>query len=120
MLAPVAQQQGVLAAGNALAHVLGVGAPQTFHYQDRGTMATIGRNRAVAWVFNRIPVSGVIAWVAWLGLHLMTLVGFRNRLGVLLNWAWNYLTYDRSVRIILNRDEQVIEREQPAVPVGAD
>ncbi|HUN06031.1 MAG TPA: NAD(P)/FAD-dependent oxidoreductase [Aggregatilineales bacterium] len=123
MLAPVAQQQGILAARNALNQVQGGAAPKAFQYQDRGTMATIGRNRAVAWVFNRIPVSGFIAWVAWLGLHLMTLVGFRNRLGVLLNWAWNYLTYDRSVRIILNQHERQVELEQPkelGTPTGVN
>jgi NADH dehydrogenase len=64
-------------------------------------MATIGRSRAVAYLFHRIPLSGFIAWVAWLGLHLLTLMGFRNRLNVLVNWLWNYVTYDRSVRVIL-------------------
>jgi NADH:ubiquinone reductase (H+-translocating) len=100
MLIPVAKQQGILAAKNILRRI--EGEPEgKFHYIDRGIMATIGRSRAVAWLFNRIPVRGYFAWVAWLGLHLITLLGFRNRVNVLTNWIWNYLTYDRSVRIIL-------------------
>ncbi|MCA9972571.1 MAG: NAD(P)/FAD-dependent oxidoreductase [Anaerolineales bacterium] len=100
MLIPVAQQQGVLAAENILADIHGR-PPKTFSYHDRGIMATIGRRRAVAWIFNRIPLTGYLAWLAWLGLHLVTLLGFRNRLSVFVNWVWNYLTYDRSVRLIL-------------------
>ena len=64
-------------------------------------MATIGRSRAVAWIYNRIPFTGYIAWVMWLALHLVWLMGFRNRASVLVGWVWNYFTYDRSVRIIL-------------------
>lgn len=99
MVIPVAKQQGILAAQNILRRE--VGEPQKdFRYHDRGIMATIGRRRAVAWVYNRIPLTGYLAWIAWLGLHLITLMGFRNRLNVLVNWIWNYFTYDRSVRII--------------------
>lgn len=100
---PVAQQQGEVAAHNILARLEG-GEIRPFRFQDRGMMATIGRRRAVAWIYNRVPLKGFIAWLAWLGLHLLTLMGFRNRLNVLVNWIWNYLTYDRSVRIILSRD----------------
>ncbi len=119
MLAPVAQQGGILAARNILRKYAGQ-AQQHFRYNDRGTMATIGRDRAVAWVFNRIPLTGFLAWAAWLGLHLITLIGVRNRLGVFLNWAWNYLTYDRSVRVILGREtvparERALERETTEV-----
>ncbi len=103
MLIPVAQQQGVLAAGNILADIDGR-SPKPFRYHDRGIMATIGRRRAVAWIYNRIPLRGYIAWLAWLFLHLMTLLGFRNRLSVFLTWVWNYFTYDRSVRIILRHE----------------
>ncbi len=102
MLIPVAQQQGILAARNILAELNGR-QPQPFHYHDRGIMATIGRSRAVAWIYNRIPLSGYIAWLAWLLLHLVTLLGFRNRLSVFISWVWNYFTYDRSVRIILRQ-----------------
>jgi NADH dehydrogenase len=100
MLIPFAQQSGTLAARNILRRI--EGQPEAaFRYHDRGMMATIGRNRAVAWIYNRIPVTGFLAWLAWLGLHLVTLLGFRNRLTVFISWVWNYLTFDRSVRIIL-------------------
>ncbi|MBC7810967.1 MAG: NAD(P)/FAD-dependent oxidoreductase [Burkholderiales bacterium] len=110
MLIPVAQQQGTLAAENILRRERGW-TQKTFHYHDRGTMATIGRSRAVALIYNRIPLRGFIAWVAWLGLHLVTLMGFRNRLQVLLNWVWNYFTYERSVRIILEPEQGRAKRE---------
>ncbi len=110
MLIPVAKQQGILAARNILRLIQGF-AQQTFHYHDRGTMATIGRSRAVAWIYNWVPLRGFIAWVAWLGLHLVTLMGFRNQLNVLVNWAWNYLTFDRSVRIILECEQRGIIKE---------
>lgn len=99
MLIPVAQQQGILAAKNILADMMGDDS-QTFAYHDRGSMATIGRSRAVAWIYNKIQLRGYIAWLAWLALHLITLLGFRNRLNVFINWMWNYFTYDRSVRTI--------------------
>lgn len=103
MLIPVAQQQGELAGKNILRRQR-IEAEKTFHYFDRGIMATIGRSRAVAWLFNRVPLSGFLAWVSWLGLHLIVLMGFRNRVGVFINWVWEYVTFDRSVRIILRRD----------------
>lgn len=99
MLIPVAQQQGKLAAHNILADLQGA-ALRPFVYKDRGTMATIGRSRAVVWLFNRFALTGLPAWFAWLGLHLLMLLGFSNRVNVFIHWAWNYLTYDRSVRII--------------------
>lgn len=100
MLIPVAKQQGILAAKNILRHLNGE-KPQSFRYVDRGIMATIGRRRAVAWLYYKIQLTGFVAWTAWLGLHIVTLLGFRNRLNVFVNWMWNYLTYDRSVRILL-------------------
>jgi len=103
MLIPVAKQQGILAAKNIVQRLHNQ--PQaSFSYtglNNRGIMATIGRSRAVAWIFYRIQLSGFLAWLAWLVLHLLTLIGFRNRLNVFINWVWNYLTYDRSVRLIL-------------------
>ncbi|HEV2370085.1 MAG TPA: FAD-dependent oxidoreductase, partial [Acidimicrobiales bacterium] len=72
-----------------------------FHYRDKGTMATIGRNAAVAELPGGIRFRGFLAWAAWLGLHLLFLMGFRNRLTVLLDWSWNYLTYERGPRLIL-------------------
>jgi NADH dehydrogenase len=70
-----------------------------FRYWDRGTMATIGRSAAVAWI-GKVHMSGWPAWVAWLFVHLIFLIGFRNRLAVLLQWAYSYLVYKRSARII--------------------
>jgi NADH dehydrogenase len=78
------------------------GATRLFRYHDKGTMATIGRGAAVAEFPLGVQVSGFLAWVLWLVLHLVTLVGFRNRAAVLLNWAWNYLTYDRGARLIVD------------------
>ena len=98
MLAPVAIQQGALVAENILRRLSGK--PQNgFVYKDRGTMVTIGRNAAVAHIFG-LRLSGFIAWLIWLTVHLVWLIGFRNRMLVLVNWAWNYLTYDRVVRLI--------------------
>ena len=73
-----------------------------FRYRDYGNMATIGRAAAIA-DFGWLRLSGWPAWVAWLFLHIMKLVGFRNRLGVLLQWAWAFVTYQRSVRLITGR-----------------
>jgi NADH dehydrogenase len=98
---PVAQQQADTVAKNIL-HQIKSEPLEEFQYFDRGIMATIGRSRAVAWVFNRIPLTGFIAWVAWLGLHLVTLMGMRNRFQVFLNWLGEYIFYDRSVQLILD------------------
>jgi NADH:ubiquinone reductase (H+-translocating) len=76
-----------------------------FRYRDYGNMATIGRAAAIA-DFGWLRLSGWPAWVAWLFLHIMKLVGFRNRLGVLLQWAWAFVTYQRSVRLITGRDDR--------------
>lgn len=99
-LAPVAMQGGVHVAKQIIAHLEQKPAT-TFSYKSRGIMATIGRNAAVSQLDIGIRNTGFIAWVMWLVLHLMQLVGFRNRLNVLLNWAWNYFTYDRSARLIM-------------------
>ncbi len=77
------------------------GRPTTpFHYFDKGSMATIGRHDAVAELPGGIRLTGVLGWWAWLGLHLLYLIGFRNRANVLVNWTWNYVTYDRGSRIV--------------------
>jgi NADH:ubiquinone reductase (H+-translocating) len=102
-LAPVAQQSGRLAARQILRRIDGR-STRPMRYRDKGIMATIGRRAAVAELPFGIRLSGTLAWFAWLGLHLMTLVGFRNRLSVFLNWAWNYLTWDRGPRLIFGRD----------------
>ena len=74
---------------------------EPFHYHDKGSMATIGRNQAVTEFPNGLRFSGRIGWLMWLGLHLLYLIGFRNRLAVLVNWSWNYLTYHHSARTLV-------------------
>jgi NADH:ubiquinone reductase (H+-translocating) len=98
MVAPVAIQQGEQAARNILAQVHGR-PMRTFRYVDKGQMATIGRQAAVLDAFG-IQLDGRLAWIGWLLVHLIQLVGYRNRLIVLTNWAYNYVTYDRGVRLI--------------------
>ena len=73
---------------------------EPFRYEDKGQMATIGRHDAVTELANGWRLSGVLGWVAWLGLHIVYLMGFRNRVNVLVNWAWNYVTFDRGSRIL--------------------
>jgi NADH dehydrogenase len=97
-VAPVAIQQGKQAAENILARMEGQSL-QPFRYFDKGSMATIGRRAAVFDAFG-IRMSGVIAWFGWLFIHLIYLIGFRNRVIVVANWAYNYFTYDRGVRLI--------------------
>ncbi len=99
LIAPVAIQQGVAAAQNIARQVAGQ-SPVPFHYWDRGAMVTIGRNAAVARLGGR-TFTGFLAWVVWLGVHIFNLIGFRNRLFVLINWAWDYVFYERGVRLIL-------------------
>jgi len=98
MLAQVALQQGDLAARNILRVVSGE-PPRRFHYRDRGTMATIGRRMAVAHIFG-LQFSGSFAWALWLVVHLLAIIGLRNRALVLLKWTWNYLRYDRASRLV--------------------
>lgn len=98
MMAPVAIQGGELAARNIIHHQAGEPLEQ-FRYKDPGSLATIGRNAAVARV-GRYHFSGFLAWVVWLAVHLFWLIGFRNRLLVLINWAWDYFFYERAVRLI--------------------
>lgn len=116
---PVAQQQGQHAAQN-IARRLDQQAETPFVYRDRGIMATIGRRRAVAWPFYKVQLTGFVAWLTWLALHLIWLMGFRNRLTVFVNWVWNYLTYDRSVRIIVNVQDTRLKQAGAAHPARAD
>ena len=97
-VSPVAMQQGRHAAKNILAMVEGR-KPQRFWYWDKGSMATIGRNKAVA-DLNFVHFSGFIAWLAWLFVHIIFLVGFRNRIAVLMQWAWAYFTFNKGARLI--------------------
>jgi NADH:ubiquinone reductase (H+-translocating) len=98
-LATVAMQQGRLVASNIVRKLAGE-ALEPFRYFDKGSMATVGRRSAVARIW-RINWSGPIAWGLWLAVHLFYLVGFRNRLVVLVNWAYNYFTYDRGSRALV-------------------
>jgi NADH dehydrogenase len=99
MLAPVAIQQAENLAGNILRLIAGKNL-NPFIYKDRGTMATIGRNRAVVELKN-MKFYGPLAWYIWMFVHIMSLVGFRNRVSVFFNWLYNYFTYDRALRIII-------------------
>jgi len=101
MIAPVATQMGDYAAKAILAKEQG-SSPLPFRYHDKGSMATIGRNAAVAQAFG-MHLKGYLAWVAWLLLHLYYLIGFRNRIVVLLNWVWYYWFHERQVRLITRR-----------------
>lgn len=105
-LAPAAIQGGELVAANILRTVDGR-PTEPFTYRDKGTMATIGRRSAVAELPRFPPLVGSLAWLAWLVLHLYMLIGFRNRASVLVNWAWNYLTWDRGPRILLRPADSV-------------
>ena len=97
-VSPVAMQQGRHAARNILA-IMDDRKPQRFYYWDKGSMATIGRHRAVA-DLGYFHFSGLPAWLAWLFVHIIFLVGFRNRLAVLLQWAWAYVTFNKGARLI--------------------
>ncbi len=97
-VSPVAMQQGRHAARNILGMIEGR-KPQPFCYWDKGSMATIGRNKAVA-DLRWVHFSGLPAWLAWLFVHVIFLVGFRNRVAVLLQWAWAYLTFNKGARLI--------------------
>ena len=102
-VAPVAIQEGKFVA-QTIARELEAEPRQNFHYVDKGSLATIGRAAAVA-QFGRIHISGYIAWLAWLFVHIFFLIGFRNRIIVLIQWAWSYLTYERGARLITGSTE---------------
>lgn len=98
MVGTVAQQQGRLL-GNNLMKLINNQQTKPYKYFNLGSMATIGRHKAVFEIFG-IKMQGYIAWLGWMFIHLMLLVGFRNRLVVFLNWMWNYVSYQRAIRII--------------------
>ena len=99
-IAPAAKQMGRLAARNIVLSIKGE-ITKAFRYQDVGMLATIGMNSAVA-VLGRLQLSGYPAWLLWLVAHIYFLIGFRNRIVVLIDWAWAYWTYERSARIIIS------------------
>lgn len=111
-LAQPAIQQGRHVA-HQIRHLL-QGRPTTpFHYLDKGIMATIGRNKAVVELPNGWRLQGFVAWTAWLGLHLAYLTGLRNRLNVLINWGWSYVTFDRGARLITDHPSGPETEEVP-------
>jgi len=97
-VAPVAMQQGTATAKN-IRRDLQHEPRRNFHYVNKGSLATIGRAAAVA-DFGKVHISGFIAWLSWLFIHIFFLIGFRNRLIVLIQWAWSYFTYERGARLI--------------------
>jgi NADH dehydrogenase len=103
-VAPVAKQQGQYVARVLLARHAARTSP-AFRYRDLGSLATIGRSRAVA-QFGKFKVSGFLAWVLWSVAHVYFLIGFRNRFVVVLNWAWSYVTFQRGSRLITGIDAQ--------------
>ena len=73
---------------------------KAFHYLNLGTLATVGRNKAVA-DLKKLKLQGFIAWMVWMGVHLRSILGVKNKLMVLIEWVWSYFTYDQSIRLIL-------------------
>lgn len=110
-LAPVATQQGRHLAKNLNLIALGK-APKAFQYVDKGFMATIGRNKAIAQV-GSLKLSGFIAWLAWLVIHVYFLIGFKNRVAVILQWIWSYVTYNKGARLITSKDWQTHSETKP-------
>lgn len=101
MLAPVAIQQGHHLADN-IKRILKGKPLKPFKYRDKGSMATIGRNKAVA-DLGKLSFGGFVAWMVWMFVHLISIIGFRNRLIVFSNWVWNYITYDKGTRLIIRK-----------------
>ena len=97
-VAPAAIQEGTHTAENIIRAVEGQ-PMRAFHYHDKGSLATIGRAAGVA-DLGRIKLGGFFAWFAWLAIHIFFLIGFRNRILVMLQWAWAYVTYQRGARLI--------------------
>ena len=119
-VAPVAIQEGRFVARVIRDEVNSGGrlrARPTFHYWDKGSLATIGRAAAVA-QFGKIHISGFMAWLSWLFIHILFLIGFRNRLLVFIQWAWSYFTYERGARLITGRTD-LPGWIPPAVPIKA-
>ena len=109
-LAQVAIQSGRHAAAQIVRLVAGK-PMKPFHYLDKGIMATIGRKAAVAQLRGGIVLRGTIGWIAWFGLHLIYLMGFRNRVTVLVNWTWRYLNWTSGPRVIVGSfDDEVADQ----------
>lgn len=111
MMAPPAQQQGRRLAKN-IRNLILKQEIKPFRYFDKGSMATIGRNKAVV-DMKGIRFQGAFAWYVWMFVHLMSIVGFRNKAFTFFSWMWNYFSYDRSNRLIIGRNEERIIEEEP-------
>jgi NADH dehydrogenase len=107
---PVAIQQGKYAAAMIVNDITGK-TRRPFQYRDKGQLAVIGRGRAVADIRN-LHFSGFIAWLLWIFVHIAFLIGFRNRLVVLIDWAWSYMTFQRGARVITGEGRMAVS---PAV-----
>ena len=103
---PAANQEGAMAAKNII-HLLRRQPTRVFNYFNKGDLAVIGRSRAIA-DFGKVQLTGFVAWVLWLFVHIMYLVGFRNRVIVFIEWAYNYFTYQRGVRVITNAERKLM------------
>lgn len=115
-LAPVAMQEGVHAAKSILADINGV-SRKPFHYFDKGQLATIGRKKAVVQI-GKLSFNGWFAWLIWIVVHIHYLIGFRNKLFVILQWAWSYITFKRGARLIVEHEWRLVnassDRASPA------
>lgn len=109
-MAPPAQQQGRLVAKN-IRNIIHNKPLTPFRYFDKGSMATIGRHKAVV-DLGKIRFQGFFAWYVWMFVHLMSIVGFRNKVFTFFSWMWNYFSYDRSNRLIIGRNEEKILQEE--------
>lgn len=119
-VAPVAIQQAGLLANNLKSIVSGK-EMKPFRYRDKGSMATVGRNLAVV-EMGKLKIKGFSAWVIWMLVHLMSIIGIKNRLLILINWIWHYITYDQSLRLILRPSEKTKKSSNEKIinPVIAD
>jgi NADH dehydrogenase len=109
-MAPPAQQQGRLVAKN-ISNIIHKKPLTPFRYFDKGSMATIGRHKAVV-DMGKVRFQGFFAWYVWMFVHLMSIVGFRNKVFTFFSWMWNYFSYDRSNRLIIGRNEEKILQEE--------
>lgn len=119
-VAPVAIQQADVVAKN-LTNIVSGKKLKPFHYRDKGSMATVGRNLAVV-EMGKLKIKGFSAWCIWMLVHLMSIIGIKNKLMILINWVWHYITYDQSLRLILRPSEKTKRSPNEKIinPVIAD
>jgi NADH dehydrogenase len=117
-LAPVAKQQGAYVAAALQRRFAGAKSPPPFRYRDAGTLATIGRQAAVA-AIGHLRLTGGLAWLLWSVAHVYFLIGFRNRIAVTLDWAWAYVTFDRGARLITGASFRAARATNPPARLPA-